>query len=208
MHLAERGRKRRREEIDIAREEELEGPLGHDAEFAVEARQFHEVDAAPHEPRDEAGEAHAKDLRDGFAMADGGELAEAGEGEGLQLFAGEGGGDVFADERTLAHGKLRGLRAQAAVVLRIRGAIACGPHIAETFREAGGIDDDLATLERQRPQAPRLVSMGCGALPTVQTTRLAGKLTPSLSCTVLAVTARTRHLKTIFTPIFVRQVPV
>ena len=57
-------------------------------------------------------------------MADGGELAEAGEGEGLQFFAREGGGDVFADESALAHGKLRGLGAQAAIVLRIRGAIA------------------------------------------------------------------------------------
>ena len=35
-------------------------------------------------------------------------------------------------------------------MLRIRGAIARSPYIAEAFREASGIDDDLATLERQR----------------------------------------------------------
>ncbi len=121
--------------VDVAGEEEVEGPVDHDPDFAVEAGEFGEVDGAPHEPGDEAGEFEAFDVGDGDAVSDGGEFAEAGEGEGLRLPAsGEGGGDVGSHEFALAHGELGGGGAEGAAFEGNGGAISGGPDFA------GGVD--------------------------------------------------------------------
>lgn len=101
------------EEGDIAREEEIERPIDDDADLAVEAREFHQVNGAPHEPCDEAGEAMAHDIGDSGLVTNGGEFAEAGKGEGARRRAGafEDIGKIFAEADALAVGELGGGRA-------------------------------------------------------------------------------------------------
>src|SRR5439155_4754283 len=65
---------------DVAREEEIERPVERDAELADEAGQLREIDRAPHEPCDEAGELHAEDLGDRASLPERCEDAERLEG--------------------------------------------------------------------------------------------------------------------------------
>ena len=65
---------------EVGGKEEADEPIHRHAEFAIEVRQFEEIDGAPEEPGEEAGDFEAEDLCDGGAMA---QRAPAGELDGF-----------------------------------------------------------------------------------------------------------------------------
>src|SRR6266545_4945572 len=70
------GRRVGRGERDVAAEEGLDGPVEQDPEPPLDAWQLAEVDAAPHQPGQDAGEAPAPDVGHGAVVADGGQEAD------------------------------------------------------------------------------------------------------------------------------------
>src|SRR2546423_1488989 len=72
---------------EIAREKEEPCPIEADLKFSREGWQFEKIDAAPHEPGDEAGEVQAEQFCDGGMTADGAKFAQQFEREGFGRLA-------------------------------------------------------------------------------------------------------------------------
>src|ERR1043165_3130444 len=66
---------------EIGREEQADEPIHGDAHFAVQPGHLHQVDGAPEEPGDDAGNLEAEVLRHGRSVAERAERAETFEGE-------------------------------------------------------------------------------------------------------------------------------
>src|SRR4029077_10401122 len=109
-------------------EQKIQRPIHHDAELLGEARQLHQVNAAPHSPRDETGKLKPKDHRDPGRTADRCELSESGKNEGLEFTPIDRGFDVLRRRYRFPHPVLSGWWKEISrfVTIRNRRAIATG----------------------------------------------------------------------------------
>lgn len=137
------------EEVDVARKEEVEGPVEEDAEPAVEAGELHEVDRTPEPPGKEAMELEAEDVGYGGTVADGSQLTETLEAKGFEGLAFDEEGEVLPEQHALPHGKLSRGRTTAAAFKGNTGAIAGSPEVIPAGNGEGavGFDQTLLTIE-------------------------------------------------------------
>jgi len=103
----------------VSREEQVERPVERDADLPAQSGHLVEVDRAPEEPGEDAGDAEAEDLRDGRAVAERAHLAERVEREGLLGRAPQRGHDVFSEAPRLA-GRVLGSRRARLPGLRVK----------------------------------------------------------------------------------------
>lgn len=157
-------------ELDqVRREEEVEKPRDGDLDAAVEARQFHQVDHPPEQPRENPGELEPHDFRHAAVMAQGTHFAQAGKAELFSRPATDGRDDVVRGDRGLAHPELRRGRAKSlAGGMRDQGAVPDGPDVvaafdlsfqiafdfAPVFRNIEGVDDRIRRRRHGRNQRP------------------------------------------------------
>ena len=163
------GRRGRLDLHDIGRHDAVEQPGHADPELGGEARQERQIEAAPQQPGERAGQLDAVDVGDRLAHAERGERALRGIGERLELLALDLGDDVAGELLAFAHGELRGLRRVMRRVLagivdqRDQRRIAQRPHpiAARHAHEAIGLDAAPLHIEAERrDQRMRAVADG------------------------------------------------
>ena len=88
----------------------MQRPIGCDARLAIQSGHLHQINAAPQNPGDQAGQLHAQDLGHRCAMAERSERSQAFECELRALASADGGGDIGGGRGGFPNRVLRGGR--------------------------------------------------------------------------------------------------
>src|SRR5262249_61217012 len=93
---------------DVARKEEVEGPVGCHPHFAPQPRHLGEIHGSPQEPCKKSCYAHSKDASHSRATTDTGHLANSSESKRPKRFASDRSQNILGAVGALPHGGLSG----------------------------------------------------------------------------------------------------
>src|SRR4029077_15025675 len=135
---------------EVAREKYQPRPIEADLNFPGEGWQFEKIDAAPHEPGDEAGEVEAEQFCDGGMSADGAKFAKQFESERFGLLALHDADDILRALTAFTFGELAGGWGRLAIlVIDNNCAITNRPGIGRAFHTQVWFSEQAAFFFRR-----------------------------------------------------------